>query len=69
MFFSGATRPTLRKIGRATPASTSGCSAARSGWNITVSTPRDQGDRLRKPRLDSSSRMVGVATITRPDAR
>jgi hypothetical protein len=34
---------------------------------MSVSTPRDQGDMLRKPCLASSSRMVGVATISRPD--
>jgi hypothetical protein len=32
-----------------------------------VSTPRDQAEMLRKPWRDSSSRMVGVATISRPD--
>jgi hypothetical protein len=37
------------------------------GVNISVSTPRAQGEMLRKPRRSSSARMVGVATITRPD--
>jgi hypothetical protein len=33
----------------------------------SVSTPRVQGEMLRKPWRISSSRMVGVATISRPD--
>ena len=66
MFFSTATRPTLRKMGRASPSSGSR-SPSRRGRNCSVSTPRVQKDRLRKPRFSSSSRMVGVATITRPD--
>ncbi len=65
MFFSTAIRPTFRRMGRASPSSSAG--AGRSGRNISVSTPRLQGDRLRKPRRSSSSRMVGVATITRPE--
>ena len=40
---------------------------AARGLKISVSTPRDQGEMLRKPCLTSSSRMVGVATISRPD--
>ena len=34
---------------------------------MSVSTPRDQEEMLRKPCRSSSSRMVSVATIIRPD--
>ena len=66
MFFSTAIRPTFSQMGRASPSNTSG-SPSRRGWKVSVSTPRVQGEMLRKPCLISSSRMVGVATISRPD--
>ncbi len=46
MFFSGATRPTNRKTGRGR----SRAPLFGRGWNIALSTPRDQRMRLRKPR-------------------
>ena len=68
MFFSTATRPTLRNTGRGRSAKRSG-SSARRGWKRSVSTPRVQGEMLRKPRRSNSSRMVGVATMMRPEGR
>ena len=58
MFFSTATRPTQRKIGRGSSHSSRG-----SGLNRSRSTPRDHGRILRNPRAASSSRNDCVATM------
>ena len=62
MFFSTASRPTVRNTGRGRPRS-----LPERGWNRWVSTPRGQRISLWKPRPLSSlvSELVD-AMVTRP---
>ena len=67
MFFSTATRPTFSQIGRGRSRISGGRSSCGRGRNSSVSTPRDQGERLRNPFFSSSLRKLSVATMIRPD--
>ena len=59
MFFSTATRPTVRKTGRGRSRL-----APSRGRNSPASTPRVQSLTLRKRRCVSSCAIVGVAAMT-----
>jgi hypothetical protein len=59
MFFSTATRPTLRNTGRG-----STTAGVQPGRNTAVSTPRVQATSRSKPHAANSRRTVSVATMT-----